>query len=182
MSEEPEVLFVARRFRVVRRVQKTADGVGYVREIVDHAGAVAIVPIVGTDQVCLIRNYRIAVGETLWEIPAGTLEPNEPPLDNARRELIEETGYRCDRLEKFGELWMSPGILNERMHLYVATGLVAGPTALEAGEEIESVVMPWGEALAMIDRGEIRDAKTVAGLLAYDRIKRIKEAPATAGC
>jgi ADP-ribose pyrophosphatase len=179
MSAEPEVLYVAPRFRVVRRFQQTADGARHERQIVDHAGAVAIVPIVGADRVCLIRNYRVAVGETLWEIPAGTLEPHEPPLENARRELIEETGYRCDRLEKFGELWMSPGILNERMHLFVATGLVAGPTALEAGEEIESVVIPWDEALAMIDRGEIRDAKTVAGLLAYDRIRRSQGAPPT---
>ena len=94
MSEEPEVLLVARRFRVVRRYQQTADGSRHVREIIEHPGAVAIVPIVGADQVCLIRNYRIAVGETLWELPAGTLEPDEPPLENARRELIEETGYR----------------------------------------------------------------------------------------
>ena len=179
MSEEPEVLLVARRFRVLRRVQQTADGKRLVRDVVDHAGAVAIVPIVGADQVCLIRNYRVAVGETLWEIPAGTLEPPEPPIENARRELIEETGYRCDTLEKFGELWMSPGILNERMHLFVATGLTAGPTALEAGEEIESVVIGWDEALAMIDRGEIRDAKTVAGLLAYDRIRRKYKTPPT---
>jgi len=179
MPAESEVRYVAPRFRVVRRVQPTADGVGLVREIVEHNGAVAIVPIVGADQVCLIRNYRIAVGTTLWEIPAGTLEPDEPPLDNARRELIEETGYRAGKLEKFGELWMSPGILDERMHLFVATGLVAGPTALEAGEEIESVVVPWDEALAMIDRGEIQDAKTVAGLLAYDRIRRKKGTPPT---
>jgi ADP-ribose pyrophosphatase len=176
---DQEVLYVAPRFRVVRRVQQTADGVGHLREVVEHPGAVAIVPIVGTDQVCLIRNYRIAVDATLWEIPAGTLEPNEPPLDNARRELIEETGYRADKLERFGELLMSPGILNERMHLFVATGLSAGPTALEAGEEIESVVVAWDEALAMIDRGEIVDAKTVAGLLAYDRTRRKKGLPPT---
>ncbi|HEX4147217.1 MAG TPA: NUDIX hydrolase [Pirellulales bacterium] len=174
-----EVLFVARRFRVVRRIQQTADGVGHDRDVVEHAGAVAIVPIVGTDQVCLIRTVRIAVDATLWEIPAGTLEPDEPPLENARRELIEETGYRCQKLEKIAELWMSPGILNERMHLFVASGLLAGPTALEAGEEIESVVVAWDEALAMIDRGEIQDAKTVAGLLVYDRIRRKEGSPPT---
>ena len=171
-SEEPEVLLVARRFRVVRRYQQTADGTAHVREIIEHPGAVVIVPMVGPDRVCLLREYRIAVGETLWELPAGTLEPNEPVQETARRELIEETGYRSASMEKFGELWMSPGILNERMHMFVATGLVAGPTALEAGEEIETVVVDWAEALAMIDRGEIRDAKTVAGLLAYDRIRR----------
>jgi ADP-ribose pyrophosphatase len=172
MAEQPEVLLVASRFRVVRRVQQSADGSRHERQIIEHPGSVAIVPLVAADRVCLIRNFRISVNQWLWEIPAGTLDHDEPPLETARRELIEETGYRCTAIEKFGELWMSPGILNERMHLYVATGLTAGPTALEGGEEIETVVLAWSEALAMIDRGEIRDAKTVAGLLAYDRIIR----------
>jgi ADP-ribose diphosphatase len=171
MSDVPEVLLVARRFRVERRTQRSADGTRHEREIIVHPGAVAIVPMLAADRVCLIRNYRIAVGDVLWEIPAGTLDHDEPPLETARRELVEETGYRCEKIEKFGQLWMSPGILNERMHLYVATGLAAGPTALEGGEEIESVVVAWDEALAMIDRGEIQDAKTVAALLAYDRLR-----------
>ena len=105
-------------------------------------------------------------------MPAGTLDHDEPPLETARRELIEETGYRCDTIEKFGELWMSPGILNERMHMFVATGLTAGPTAWKRAKRSRRSVVAWEEALAMIDRGEIRDAKTVAGLLAYDRIRR----------
>ncbi|HTU26351.1 MAG TPA: NUDIX hydrolase [Pirellulales bacterium] len=176
MADEPEVLFEAARFRVVRRVQKTPDGRLHERQVVDHAGAVAIVAMVDDDHVCLIRNFRVAVGATLWEVPAGTLEPPEPPLETARRELIEETGYRCAKLEKFAELLMSPGILNERMHLFVATGLTPGPTALEAGEDIQTVIVPWAEALAMIDRGEIQDAKTVAGLLAYERLRRRLEA------
>jgi ADP-ribose pyrophosphatase len=171
---EPEVLLVARRFRVVRRVQRTADGSEHLREIIEHPGSVAIVPMVSADQVCLIRNFRIAVDDTLWELPAGTLDHDEPPLETAKRELVEETGYRCQSIEKIGEIWMSPGILKECMHLYVATGLTAGPQALEGGEEIETFVIDWGEALAMIDRGEIHDAKTVAGLLAYDRMRREK--------
>lgn len=172
MSDQPETLFVAARFKVVRRVQTSADGSRHERQIIEHPGSVAIVPMVSADRVCLIRNFRIAVDAWLWEIPAGTLDHDEPPLETARRELIEETGYRCHSIEKFGELCMSPGIINERMHMYVATGLTPGPTALEGGEEIEPVVLAWDEALAMIDRGEIRDAKTVAGLLAYDRIAR----------
>jgi ADP-ribose pyrophosphatase len=171
MPADPEVLFTSRLFRVVRRYQPAADGQQHVRDIIEHPGAVVIVPMVAADRVCLIRNYRIAVGQTLWELPAGTLEPGEPPLETAGRELIEETGYRAAKVEKFGELWMSPGILNERMHMFVATGLTAGQLKLEAGEVIEPVVVDWSEALAMIDRGEIRDAKTVAGLLAYDRVR-----------
>ncbi len=172
MSREPELLFSAKRFKVVRQAQTAADGTILWRETVQHPGSVAIVPLVDPEHVCLIRNFRVAVGKTLWEIPAGTLDHDEPPLDTARRELIEETGYRAASIQKLTELSMSPGILNERMHVYLATGLTPGPVALEPGEEITTAVVPLREALAMIDRGEIHDAKTVAGLLFYDRLRR----------
>jgi ADP-ribose pyrophosphatase len=167
-----EVLFVARRFKVVKQAQITSDGQTHWRETVQHPGSVAIVPLVDAGHVCLIRNFRVAVGQTLWEIPAGTLDHDEPPLATAHRELIEETGYRAQSIEKLTELAMSPGILNERMHVFLATGLEAGKTALEPGEQIENVVLAWEDALAMITSGEIRDAKTVAGLLFYDRFRR----------
>ena len=133
MTDKPELLLTARRFQVVRQAQTAADGSIHWRETVQHPGSVAIVPLVDIDQVCLIRNYRVAVGQTLWEIPAGTLDHDEPPLDTARRELIEETGYRAESIEKLTELSMSPGILNERMHVYLATGLTPGPNARRAG-------------------------------------------------
>jgi ADP-ribose diphosphatase len=172
VSQEPEVLLVAKRFTVLRQAQTAASGIIHWRETVQHPGSVAIVPMVDDDHVCLIRNYRVAVGQTLWELPAGTLDHDEPPLDTARRELIEETGYRAQSIDKLTELAMSPGILNERMHVYLATGLSPGPSALEPGEDIVTAVLRWTEALAMIDRGEIHDAKTVAGLLFYDRRRR----------
>ncbi len=172
MSQEPELLLSASRFRVVRQAQVAPDGSIHWRETVQHPGSVAIVPLVDDDHVCLIRNFRVAVGQTLWEIPAGTLDHDEPPLATAGRELIEETGYRAAAIEKLIELSMSPGILNERMHVYLATGLTPGPDALEPGEEITAKVVPWAEALAMIERGEIHDAKTIAGLLFYDRFRR----------
>lgn len=172
MSHESELLLTAKRFRVVRQAQIAHDGSIHWRETVQHPGSVAIVPMVDADHVCLIRNYRVAVGQTLWEIPAGTLDHDEPPLATAERELIEETGYRAAAIEKLLELSMSPGILNERMHVYLATGLTPGPDALEPGEEIAATVVPWAEALAMIERGEIHDAKSVAGLLFYERFRR----------
>ena len=172
MNHDNELLLTASRFRVVRQAQTARDGSIHWRETVQHPGSVAIVPLVDSDHVCLIRNFRVAVGQTLWEIPAGTLDHDEPPLDTARRELIEETGYRAEAIEKLTELSMSPGILNERMHVYLATGLTPGPDALEPGEEIDSIVVPWNEALAMIERGEIHDAKSVAGLLFCDRFRR----------
>jgi ADP-ribose pyrophosphatase len=151
--------------------QQAADGSLHAREVVLHPGAVVILPMVSAERVCLIRNFRIAVNETLWELPAGTLEPGEDPSETARRELTEETGYRTGRLEKLCEFFVSPGILREQQHLFLATDLQPGPMALEAGEEIETHDVPWDEALKMIDAGQIRDAKTLVGLLYYDRVR-----------
>ena len=167
--EKSEVLLVTRRFRVERRVQTLADGTLNAREVIEHPGAVAIIPMVDDHHVCLVRNYRLAVDAWLLEIPAGTREPGEEPQITAARELAEETGYRAARIEPLCELLFSPGILHERMHLYVATGLTPGPTQLEVGEQIATQVMALDEVLGMIARGEIEDAKTVAALLLYDR-------------
>jgi ADP-ribose pyrophosphatase len=172
MSTPPEELLVAKRFRVVRHTTIGRDGKPHIRESVQHPGAVAILPLLAGDRVCLIRNERIAVGRTLIEVPAGTLEPNEDPAANAARELIEETGYRAGTIRKLCEFMMSPGILNERTHLYLATDLTPGPTAREAGEEIENLEVTWDEALAMVDSGAIEDAKTIVALLYYDRQRR----------
>lgn len=171
MSEHPEELLATRRFRVVRHRQTGPDGRELVRDTVQHPGAVAILPLLAGDQVCLIRNYRIAVGKTLIELPAGTLEPDEDPAVTAYRELIEETGYRADSIEKLREFTMSPGILNERMYLFLAQGLTAGATALEAGEQIDSLVVSWSDAMRMVYDGTIEDAKTLVGLMYYDHLR-----------
>ncbi len=135
-------------------------------------GSVVILPLVAPDQVCLIRNYRVAVGETLWELPAGTLEPSEDPAKCAHRELVEETGYRAGKIEKLCEFFVSPGILHERMHLFLASDLSTGAAAPESGEEIEPRVMSLDDALRMIETGEVHDAKTLIGLLLYDRLQK----------
>lgn len=139
------------------------------KETIRHPGAVTIVPFIDDEHVCLIRNDRMAVGQTLIELPAGTLEEGEDPIDAAHRELTEETGYRAEVIEHLDSFWMSPGILNERMHLFLARGLTAGSTKLEADERIETFIVRWREALDMVDRGIIQDAKTIIGLLYYDR-------------
>jgi ADP-ribose pyrophosphatase len=125
--------------------------------------------LIDENRVCLIRSRRLTVGETLVELPAGTREPNEPPHETARRELAEETGYRAERFEELVSFYPSPGISNERMWLYSAHGLTPGEPKREPNEEIENLVMTWGEALAMVERGEIRDGKTLVALLRYGR-------------
>jgi ADP-ribose pyrophosphatase len=172
LPKEDRLLFTASRFRVVERKQSTATGGTVSRQVVLHPGAVVIVPMVDANRVCLIRNERVAVGRTLVELPAGTLEPPEPPRDCAERELREETGFAATHWLELPGFYMSPGILCERMHVFVAEGLTAGDPKREAGEQIDNLIVGWDDALAMIDRGEIEDAKTVASLLAWDRRRR----------
>jgi len=164
---EPEILFEGRRFRVERLVQTMPDGSGHPREVVRHPGAVVILPLLDDGRICFVRNYRVAVAQTLIELPAGTLEPGEDPAAAAERELAEETGYRAGQIEHLISFWMSPGILDERMHLYVARALRPGPMALDAGEDIEPLLATWEEALGMARQGDIRDAKSLVGLLYY---------------
>ena len=132
----PEVLYQAKRFRVERVTQESADGSQHVKEIVRHAGAVTIVPLLDDGRICFVENYRAAVGQRLVELPAGTLEPPEPPEKTASRELAEETGYRAAHIEHLTTFFMSPGILDEKLYVYAATGLAPGKMALEAGEDI----------------------------------------------
>lgn len=162
--ENPRVLLEAARFRVVEQAIPRPAGT-LVRQFVVHPGAVVVVPRTDDGRVCLIRNHRTAVGKTLVELPAGTREPDEPPEVTARRELAEETGYQAATITPLPPFFMSPGILNERMHPFLATGLAEGPPAREPGEEIENLLVPWNEAIEMIRSGEIEDAKTVAALL-----------------
>jgi ADP-ribose pyrophosphatase len=170
MTDDTETLLETRRFRVVRIHEAvgddpTAPAGSRPREVIMHPGSVVVVPLVSDDQVCLVEVVRAAVGASLWELPAGTLDRVESLEEAAWRELAEETGYRAGRIEAAGEFWMSPGILRERMHLFVARDLVAGPQALEPGERIRPHIVAWDEAVAMCLDGRIEDAKTVAGIL-----------------
>jgi ADP-ribose pyrophosphatase len=172
MPERREELLRSKLFKVVRHRYTDAGGVQRTRETIQHPGAVTILPLLDDGRVCLVRNYRVAVGKELLELPAGTLEPGEAPEYTAARELAEETGYHASSIEKLTEFFMSPGILNERMHLFLATGLTLGTAAPEDGEEVAPVVLPWQEALLMVHSGQIEDAKSLAGLLYYERFRR----------
>jgi ADP-ribose pyrophosphatase len=138
------------------------------RELVRHPGAVAIVPLIGED-VLLVRQFRIAAGQVMLEIPAGTLDEGEEPLVCAERELQEETGYRPGTLEKLGGIYVAPGYTTEFIHLFVARDLSESRLDMDEDEFIELVRVPLREALNMLDTGEIIDGKSAAGLLMVAR-------------
>lgn len=148
------------------------NGRSTVREVVEHRGAAAIVPILNEDKVVLVRQYRYAIGSDLLEIPAGTLETGEDPEICARRELKEETGYRCNELTKILECYVAPGYSSEKIHFYLAKKLEQSLMNTEEDERIKVEALPIALALSRIRSGEIRDAKTVCGLFrALDYIR-----------
>ncbi len=132
--------------------------------VLRHPGASAIVPFLGEDRILLLRQYRHAASGTIWEVPAGKIDPGEDPAVCAARELEEETGYRAGRIEATGSILTTPGFTDERIHLFCAYDLVRGNMAHESDEVIEVHERTLGEALEMIDRGEIDDAKSIAAL------------------
>jgi ADP-ribose pyrophosphatase len=166
--------FTARKFRVERLDVPAADGSTHTYEVVVHPGAAVILPLLADGRVVLIRNERPAVEAELLELPAGTLDPSEPAIECARRELTEETGYRAGRLEPLVSFYSTPGICNEHMHAFVATELTPGETEHEPTERIRVTPMEYAEALRAIGDGRIVDAKTMVTLLYYDRYVRDK--------
>jgi len=130
-----------------------------------HPGAAAVVPFLDAQHIVLLRQYRHAVGGPIWEIPAGKLDRGEAPEVCARRELREETGYAAGRLVRSGEILTAPGFTDERIHLFCAYDLEAGTAAPEPNESLELHEVALDQALAMVERGEIIDAKTIVGLL-----------------
>jgi len=133
-------------------------------ELLRHPGASAVVPFLDEERILLLRQFRFAADGWIWEVPAGKLEPNEAPEVCALRELAEETGYRAGRVECTGRILTSPGFTDECIHLFCAYDLEAGETAHEPSELIEIHEIRLSEALAMIDRGEIIDSKSIAAL------------------
>lgn len=143
------------------------NGKTITRDVVDHPGAVAIVPILDDGRILLVRQYRYATGKELLEIPAGTLEQGEAPDTCARRELKEETGYTAGSMKKILTMYMAPGYSSEVIHLYFATALKAGEKHTEEDEDISTEAYGCDELLDMMEKNTIEDAKTVAGVLSY---------------
>lgn len=145
------------------------DGREVEMELVRHPGSAAVLPIVeppgGAEEVLLLRQYRYATGGWLLEIPAGRLDPGESAADCARRELAEETGWAAGEIEPLGELWPSPGFLDERLALFVARRLTPAAQSLEDDELLSIERLPLADAVARAAGGQIEDAKTVCALL-----------------
>lgn len=140
-------------------------GVKAVREVVCHPGSVVLLPMLADGRVLLVRQYRHAAGQSLWELPAGTLEPGETPRHAAARELIEETGHKARSLKLLCKFFPSPGILSEKMHLFSARGLSPATANPDPDELISIGSFSVAELRGMVRAGRIRDGKTLAGLL-----------------
>ena len=165
------VLLKARRETV-----RLPDGSSGTREWLDHPGAAAVVPFFGDGSILLVRQFRFPPRKEFLEIPAGKLDvPGESPLDVAKRELEEETGYVGAEFESLGSIFPCIGYSNECIHLFIARGLSRGTQQLSEGEFVEPIRVPFSDALAMVETGEIDDAKTVSALLLADRLMQRKE-------
>ena len=139
-------------------------------EMIRHAGASAVLPFLGDPTgedppILLVKQYRYAADDYLYEVPAGRLDPGEDPADCARRELLEETGCSAESVEKLTTIYTTPGFTDERIHLFMATGLTHGEHQREKDEFMEVETMPLSRALGMVEQGEISDSKTIVALL-----------------
>lgn len=141
------------------------------REVIEHKGAVVIVAVDDEKNVLLVRQFRHAANIELLELPAGGIDPGETPEQAARREMQEETGYIPAKLERLGGFYSAPGYASEYLYLFLATDLAPARLIAEDTEEIKVVRMPIAEAAELIHKGDIRDAKSIAGLLYYLKFK-----------
>ena len=152
--------------KVHRDVVRLPDGTQGVREYVKHPGAVAVVPLFDDGRILLERQFRYPTHQEFIEVPAGKLEPNEPHLDTAKRELLEETGYSAGEWMRLGVMHTSIACMDEAIDLFLARKLTKVRSAqLDAGEFVETLIVPFDEAITMVKDGRITDSKTIAALL-----------------
>jgi ADP-ribose pyrophosphatase len=143
-----------------------------VREVAEHGGGAVILAAFPDGRIILINQHRYPLDQFIWELPAGKLESGEEPLECARRELEEETGFMAAHWQHLTSIYTTPGFCSEVLHIYLATGLTQSPNGrnLEEGEETMTMnILPLEEAIAMVERQEVRDGKTICGLLLGQR-------------
>ena len=175
---DKQVIYTGKRIRLeLHTLENEQTLVRHSREVIIHPGAVVILPFVTDNQILLIKNRRQALGgERLIELPAGTLEKGEEPMNCAGRELVEETGHIAGRLKPIGNFVTSPGVLSEKIYAYAAYDLQIAQVDPDEGEEIEVLPTDFTEAIEMIRDNRIHDGKTIATILMYDRFYRSEPA------
>jgi ADP-ribose pyrophosphatase len=160
-----EIVYPGRAFTIRRDTLRMPDGRETSFDIVEHVGSVIILPLDADGNLIFVRQYRHAAGLDLVELPAGTLDKGEAPEDCATREVREETGMAAGKLESLGGFYLAPGYSTEYMYVYLATDLRHNPLEADADEFLTVERFPLSEALAMSERGEIQDAKSLAAIL-----------------
>ncbi len=170
ISSSQKESFQGRVFNVEEHQVLLEDGSQARREIVRHSGGACVLPLSSDLQVTMVRQYRKAVEEFLWEIPAGKLDLGEDPLACAQRELVEETGLTARNYHLLTVLYPSPGYCSEKLHIYLATGLVAGQARPDPGEFLTCRKQPLTDLLEQADKGLVRDSKTLTALLLTARL------------
>lgn len=175
LAERPlseEVVWTGRIFNVDRLRVELPDGRQAIRDVVRHPGAVAVVALTEEGRICLVRQYRTALGRVTVEIPAGKLAPGEDPLECAQRELLEETGMEAEKIAFLTTIATSDGFCDELIHIYMATGLTFSSSSPDADEFINVDLVEVGTLIDAVLDGRIEDAKTVVGALLCDAISR----------
>jgi ADP-ribose pyrophosphatase len=162
-----KVLFRGRVFTLKRDRVAEPSGIVTTREIIEHPGSVVVLPVLSDGRIVLIRQYRHAAGQYLWELVAGHKEPHESAATGVHRELLEETGYSARRIRKLLEIFPSPGLLGERMDIFLAEGLTKGKAQPEEDEKITQKIVTLREAEKWIRSGKIIDSKSISGILFY---------------
>ena len=168
--ESERCVFEGRIFNVDRLTVRLPDGREALRDVVRHPGAVAIVALTDEGRICLVRQYRTALGRVTVEIPAGKLDPGEDPLDCARRELAEETGMRAEKIAFLTTIATSDGFTDELIHIYMATGLTFADSSPDDDEFINVDLVELPELVDAVLDGRVEDAKTVVGALICDAV------------
>jgi ADP-ribose pyrophosphatase len=164
-----KLIYQGRVFGVRRDDVVEPTGVRTTREVITHPGSVVVLPVLPDSRIVLVRQYRHAARQFMWELVAGRMERGETPRRAAAREMIEETGYRAKRFRVFLDVFPTPGFLEERMYILLAEGLTLGEAEPEDDEKITAKAFRRAELEKMIHHGKLRDAKSIAGILYYFR-------------
>ena len=163
---DEKVLYEGRIFNLTSaKVEHGA--IGYTREIIRHTGSAVVLPIHGNGDITLVKQFRVPVDDFIFEVPAGTIDVGESPEECAQREILEETGLRAGSIEKINEFFVSPGFLDEKMHLFFASDLTVESQNLDEDEFLSIERLARGEVESMLDSGNIIDAKTIIALTKY---------------